>query len=227
MLKKIIIGALSAIVVTAVGISAYNTLASPNLQPLAQSGPTAVETQVQAVAATQGQNQGNGPAWLDGNTGSTAETQGTGTFQDTQARLANPTQSAITNGASQGQGRGYRGGGRNGDNANSSQSGTGIPDPQNGFQEWVSLSGTVSAYAPPNFTLLTSDGQNIAAQLGNLSYVSSLGLELQDGQQVSLTGYYDPSGSLAVGQISLIDSGQTYTLRDDSGRPMWAGGQGR
>jgi len=226
MLKKIIIGALSAIVVTAVGVSAYNTLASPNLQPLAQAEPTAVETQVQAVAATQGQNQGSGPVWLDGNNNRAAETQGTGTFQGAQTRLANPTQNAPANGATQGQGRGYRGGGRNGNNANSSQSGTGIPAPQNGFQEWGSLSGTVSAYVPPNFTLLTSNGQSVAAQLGNLSYVANLGLELQEGQQVSLTGYYDPSGSLAVGQITLIDSGQTYTLRDDLGRPMWAGGQG-
>jgi hypothetical protein len=104
--------------------------------------------------------------------------------------------------------------------------GTGVPDPQNGFSEWVTYSGTVSAYAAPNFTLLTDDGQSLAVQLGNLNYVSSLGLNLQDGDAVTVTGFVDPDGALAVGQITLAATGETFTLRGEQGRPMWAGGGG-
>jgi hypothetical protein len=225
MLKKLIIGALSAIVVTAVGVSVYNALAGSNPQIVTQGQPVAITTQTTTTTAAQGLGQGNGPAWQGNRNENQVATQETS--QVSQANLASSSLAGQANGAAQGQGRGYRGGGRGGNNANASQAGTGIPDPQNGFQEWVTLSGIVSNYIPPNFTLLTSDGQSIEAQLGNLSYVTGLGLELQEGQQVSLTGYYDPSGSLAVGQITLADSGQTFDLRDELGRPMWAGGPNR
>jgi hypothetical protein len=225
MLKKLIVGALSAIVVAAIGVSVYNALAGSSPQAVVEAQPTAVSEQATTTTAAQGLGQGNGPAWQSNNNGNQAANQGTS--QGSQANLANSNLAGQMNGAAQGQGRGYRGGGRGGNNANASQAGTGIPAPQNGFQEWVTLSGTVSSYVPPNFTLLTSDGQSIEAQLGNLSYVTSLGLELQEVQQVSLTGYYDPSGSLAVGQITLSDSGQTFELRDELGRPMWAGGPSR
>lgn len=225
MLKKIIIGALSAIVVTAVGVSAYNTLAGPNPQPLGQAESAAINLKVPAVAAAQGQGQGGGPAWQDTDNGSVDTAQAASL--PSQTNLASSNLAGQANSSVQGQGRGYRGGGRGGNSASAPQAGTGIPAPQNGFQEWVTLSGTVSGYIPPNFTLLTADGHSIAAQLGNLSYVANLGLELHDGQPVSLTGYYDPSGSLAVGQITLTDNGQTFELRDELGRPMWAGGPNR
>jgi NaMN:DMB phosphoribosyltransferase len=89
----------------------------------------------------------------------------------------------------------------------------------------VTYSGTVSAYVLPQFTLLTSDGQAILAQLGNQSYVASLGLVLQDGDAVTVTGFVDSSGALAVTSITNLSTGATYTLRDGtSGRPAWAGG---
>jgi len=225
MLKKLIVGALAAIVVTAVGVSVYNALAGSIPQKTAQVQSAAVTTQATTATTAQGLGQGNGPAWQSNKNENQVAIQETS--QGSQANLANSNQAGQGNGTTQGQGQGYRGGGRGGNNANTSQAGTGIPAPQNGFQEWVTLSGTVSSYVPPNFTLLISDGQSIEAQLGNLSYVSSLGLELQEGQQVSLTGYYDPSGSLAVGQITLTDSGQTFELRDELGRPLWAGGPSR
>ena len=94
--------------------------------------------------------------------------------------------------------------------------------------ELVTYSGTVSAYALPQFTLLTSDGQAILTQLGNQSYVASLGLVLQDGDAVTVTGFIDASGALAVTSITIQSTGVTYTLRDaSSGRPAWAGGRNK
>ena len=94
--------------------------------------------------------------------------------------------------------------------------------------ELVTYSGTVSAYVMPQFTLLTSDGQAILTQLGNQSYVASLGLVLQDGDAVTVTGFIDASGALAVTSITIQSTGVTYTLRDvASGRPAWAGGRNK
>ena len=92
----------------------------------------------------------------------------------------------------------------------------------------VSYTGWVSAYAAPEFTLLTADGQAILVQLGNQGYAESLGLVLQDGEEVTVTGFIDSSGALAVTSITLQSTGQTYTLRDSAtGRPSWAGGRNK
>jgi hypothetical protein len=93
--------------------------------------------------------------------------------------------------------------------------------------EWLTFRGIVSGYAPPSFTLLSDDGQTISAQLGSQSYIASLGLKLNDGDTVTLTAYWDTSGSLAVGQNILDASGQAFVLRDDLGRPSWGGGPNR
>jgi hypothetical protein len=174
MLKKILIGALAAIVITAIGFSVYNVLAKDTnrlaIEPVTTQSPT-------------GQTQrGNGQA-----------------------------------------GQGQRQTGNGQENA----PGYGIPNPQNGLTEWVTVQGVVSNYTAPNFTLTTTDGQAIAIQLGNLNYLSTLGLSLKDGDSVTLTGYYDSSGSFAVGTLTLDATGQTFTLRDEAGRPAWRGNGGR
>jgi len=169
MFKKILIGALAAIVITAIGFSVYNVLAKGTNQ--SASAPVATQPPVE-----QGQ-QGSGLGQQQG----------------------------------QGQGKGQ---------------GSGIPNSQNGLTEWTTVQGVVSNYAAPNFTLTTADGQVLAIQLGNLNYVNSLGLIMKDGDSITLTGFYDPSGAFAVGTLTLDATGQTFTLRDEYGRPAWRGGGG-
>ncbi len=132
--------------------------------------------------------------------------------------------------ASAAQGNG-NGNGRNG-NGQGSQfrgkggNGSGTPNPQNGLTEWVTFSGVVSDYVAPKFSLLTADGQTIPAELGNTNYVTNLGLALKDGDAVTVTGFWDTNGGLALKSLTLDSTGQTFTFRDDLGRPLWAGGQG-
>ncbi len=172
MLKKIIIGILAVLVITAAAVSAYNVWASP--------------------------------------------------AQAAQERTSNiNVQPAVQPGQGNGNGGGY---GKHGRNANSNNNVNATPNPQNGMTELLTFSGTVSNYAAPVFTLTTSDGKTINAQLGNLNYLSSLGLSLTNGEAVTVTGFWDASGSFAVQQITLNSSGQTFSLRDDLGRPLWRGG---
>lgn len=205
MIKKILIGVLAAVVIGAAGVSAYNVLA----------GESAVKA---ASPAPNGAQAGYGQA-------------GQGTAYRTPLAQQNPAQGTGLAGANaQGQqdrGNGSRGGGngrRQGQNGNGGQSAYATPNPQNGFTEALSFHGTISAYNPPTFTLLTDDGQSINAQLGNQSYVANLGLTLSNGDSVSISGYWDTSGAFAVQQITLDSSGQTYLLRDNLGRPLWRGG---
>ncbi len=127
---------------------------------------------------------------------------------------------AAAAGQGNGRGQGNQQHGGNGD-------GSGVPAPQNGLTEWVTYSGVVSSYAAPGFSLLTQDGQSIAAELGNVSYLNTLGLALQNGDKVTVTGFLDTNGGLALKSLTLESTGQTYNFRDDLGRPLWAGGRGR
>jgi hypothetical protein len=129
--------------------------------------------------------------------------------------------------ANGGQGNGQ--GGQSHGNQNAAGDQTGIPDPQpqNGLTEWVSYTGMVSAYAAPKFTLLTDDGQSIPAEVGNSRYANELGLVLQDGDRVSVVGFWDAGGGLALKSLTLEASGETFNFRDDLGRPLWAGGRGQ
>lgn len=234
MLKTLIVIALSTIVVGAVGVSAYNTVVTPSLQTEAVAVSASVDDASQVQPGT---GQGNGPAW--GNSGEAATMVGNGqSGQYTQSQTGGQyrgqqNQAAVQSvgqrgqfqeGQSQGQGRGGRGGGGRWAADNSSNSAAGMPDPQNGLTEWLSFHGMVSDYSPPSLTLVTDDGQYLVVELGNTNYVANLGLNLENGAGVSGIGFYDTNGGLTVGQITIDASGETFTLRDDTGRPLWAGG---
>jgi len=222
MLKKILIGVFSTLIVGAVGASAYNTVIAPRVS----NNPQIVTDQpVEALAAVeQGWQEqsantvapGNGPAWQTDDTPAGQPPA----FGNASQPAASSDQIGRQRGRGQG-GNGWRGGAAQDE---SSAIPAGEPDPQNGLTEWVSFQGTVSDYAPPSFNLLTADGQTIPVEIGNITYLSNLGLELQNGAQVLVQGFWDASGSVAVGQLTLVDSGLTFTLRDELGRPLWSGG---
>jgi hypothetical protein len=124
------------------------------------------------------------------------------------------------------QGQGNRGNGKGGNGNRGASRGNNVnADPQNGVIEWITVHGTVSEYSAPYFSLISDDGEMIAVQLGDLVFVEGLGLYLQDGDSVSITGYWDASGGLAVGMITVDATGQSFTLRDELGRPLWSGGR--
>jgi hypothetical protein len=104
---------------------------------------------------------------------------------------------------------------------------TGEPAPQNGFTEWIEYSGVVRDYSAGKFTLVTPTGEEIPAELGNQGYLTASGLALVDGDAVSVVGFWDAGGGLALKSLSLTSTGQTYNFRDEMGRPLWAGGPSR
>lgn len=208
MLRKIMFATLAVVVVLAAGFSAYNVL----------NGKAAEPTKASSTSL---------PTWSSGNqgrvTGSSLSNNGKGQAFN-QVNGAQIAQNS-GNGNNAGGGNGNRNGRRwQQSNSNGAQGGFAAPNPQNGMSELLTFTGTVSNYAAPAFTLTTSDGQVINAQLGNLNYVSSIGLSLSDGEMVTVIGYWDTSDSFAVQQITINSTGQSFTLRDDLGRPLWRGG---
>lgn len=202
MWKKALLGTVAVILIAAVGFSIYNVMtaqASTVPAGAAAAIPAAAEPPVQGGAAAV-QNQSSAP--------SAGPASGAGPGAQAGAGM----------GQGQRGGPGQRGPGQRGPGAGMN---AGAAGSQSGLTDWQTLEGTVSGLAAPNFTLVTADGESIPVQLGNLSYVSKIGLSLAEGQAVTLVGANEASGSLAVQSITV--DGQTYDLRDTTGRPLWAG----
>jgi hypothetical protein len=97
--------------------------------------------------------------------------------------------------------------------------------------EWVTLDGVVASVDSVELVVQTTDGQEILVDGRPWLFTQEQGFSVQVGDHVTLIGFYedgDPltsSGhSFEVGQIQNASTGQTVVIREDSGRPLWAGG---
>ncbi|MEN8171502.1 MAG: hypothetical protein ABFS03_01335 [Chloroflexota bacterium] len=236
MFKKILITTLSTVIVGAAGTSAYNAVVTQKAETGRENIPavslevtapeTAAEKTLEGTSPTDASGLGSENQFFGGQNDALNDGQG---YQGT-GNQGNGNQGIDSQGNGNqdidSQGNGNRGNGKGGNgNRGANRGGGENADPQNGLVEWVTFHGTVSDYAAPYFTLTNDDGQTLPAQLGDLGFVEGLGLYLEDGDVVSLTGYWDASGGFAVGIITLDETGQSFTLRDELGRPLWSGGR--
>jgi hypothetical protein len=98
--------------------------------------------------------------------------------------------------------------------------------------DWMTFEGVVTAFEMGDgaeMTVQTADGQDVAVGGGPSFYWTENGYSLDTGARVTVTGYYE-DGEFKAAEIQNLDTKDTIFLRDDSGRPLWAGrgrGQGR
>jgi hypothetical protein len=112
----------------------------------------------------------------------------------------------------QGQGQGQRGGkGRSGGQDGGQAAET---------MAWQTVEGTVIEVE--ELVVETADGQRVQVGLGPSHYREGLGFVLQVGDPVRVAGYYE-GDEFKAGQVEVLDSGASIVLRDETGRPMWAG----
>jgi hypothetical protein len=84
--------------------------------------------------------------------------------------------------------------------------------------EWESLTGRV-AFLDSEVTLQTSEGE-VLVGMGQAGYWEDFALEI--GDEVLVTGFYE-DGEFKAGTVENLTTGETIVLRDETGRPMWAG----
>jgi len=98
------------------------------------------------------------------------------------------------------------------------------PEPyQEADQAWTELSAKVVSLDGSELVLQTAQGEQLTAGLGKPSYWESQGLALQPGDEVQIRGFWE-DGEFEVGRLTLVATGQTVVIRDETGRPQWAGG---
>ena len=83
---------------------------------------------------------------------------------------------------------------------------------------FTAAAGTLK-YESPEWHLVTKDG-SYQLHFGNKNHLSSTGIELEDGARCKIEG-------IATGKdivvVSATMKGKTYSFRDESGIPLWAG----
>jgi len=222
MFKKILVFGLVGVVAVGAAVSAYNVVAGPASGEQAGAVNRAQDTVPPIGGSDQASAVDNTPV---GTPGAGVAAQGSGRQVGAAVQGSDWQSDTATQGNGQGKRYGQGGQGQSRGASQGAGTQTGVPNPQASQNESITLHGVVSNYAAPTFTLITDDGQSIAVQLGNQRFVTDLGIVLQEGDVVTLVGFYETSDSFAASTLTLDASGQIYTLRDQAtGRPIWAGG---
>lgn len=91
--------------------------------------------------------------------------------------------------------------------------------------EWLTFQGTVTSVTSGGLLLALADSGEISLTGRPWRFIQEQGGVFQAGDTTTLTAFYEGS-DIEVGQIVNEATGQSITVRDENGRPLWAG-QGR
>lgn len=90
--------------------------------------------------------------------------------------------------------------------------------------EQITLNGTVVSISPDLLVIELADGSLLEVEGRVLSFLNEKGFSLSAGDELKITGFYEGE-SFEVIQITNDGTGQTIRVRDQNGRPLWAGGR--
>jgi len=144
-------------------------------------------------------------------TGDSAEARG-GYGRNQEAVEAAPDAATVESPRQGGAGWQARGGG--------SADGTATGQAQ--VDEWLALEGAVVSVDEEALLVQAATGDELLVEGRPWSFALEQGFTARLGDRVTLMAF-DEDGELKVGQIANISSGRSIQLRDESGRPMWAG----
>lgn len=104
--------------------------------------------------------------------------------------------------------------------------GDGLGTGQAVVDEWLTLNGTVIVANTDELVVQTDAGDEVLLEGRALRFLQDGGFLAQMDQQLSLTGFYE-DGDFEVGGVQNLSTGQSMMVRDENGRPLWAGRAGR
>jgi hypothetical protein len=87
---------------------------------------------------------------------------------------------------------------------------------------WVTLHGTVMTADADVLLVQTDGGEEVTVENRPWWFAQEQGFSAEAGDAVTMVGFYE-NDDFEAGQISNAATGQTVSLRDENGRPLWAG----
>jgi hypothetical protein len=90
-------------------------------------------------------------------------------------------------------------------------------------KDWVTLDSTVGQISSEDLILLLSNGEQFVIEGRAWRYALEAGFLTEVDHQISVTGFFE-DGEFKISTIIDLTTNQSITLRQDSGRPLWAAG---
>ncbi len=118
---------------------------------------------------------------------------------------------------SAGRGSGKAGVGGRGQSATSQNPTADHPD------DWEQVFGEVLSVNETALHLALPDAETFVIEGQSWRYAQALGFTAQIGDEISISGFLE-NDEFKIGSLENMSSEQVVTLRDPSGRPVWAGG---
>lgn len=133
-------------------------------------------------------------------------------------------QSSAGDGSRQGNGGNGQGGNGQGGNGQTNSVGQGDGIGLENVEDWLTLEGAVTAVDESALVLQVADGELIVDGRVWL-YALEQGFSTEEGHAVAVTGFWE-DGEFKPVELVDTTAGGSVTVRDEGGRPYWAG-QGR
>jgi len=127
-------------------------------------------------------------------------------------------QRALAGQAAGAQGNGGGGAGLGQGNLSGDQAGIG----QAQVDEWLTLDGVASDVDGLALVITAGDGQEVVLDGQPWRYLLEQSFQVSAGERVRLVGFYE-NGRFEAGEVVNLDTGQDVLVRDENGRPLWAG----
>lgn len=93
-------------------------------------------------------------------------------------------------------------------------------------QESMAFSAEVVEITDDSLVLLAQNGSEVVIEGRAWQFAIDEGFTASINDSVEITGFYDDAGQFEVSWISSITNGSYASIRNESGRPNWAGGSG-
>lgn len=122
-----------------------------------------------------------------------------------------------------GYGGGFGGGNQRGGNGSANQTGN-YGEGQAQVTDTLTMEGTVVSVDENILVLETTGGETIEITNRGWWYAVESGFSAQVGDELSVTGFYESEDHFEVISMENLTNGQSISLREKTGRPMWAGG---
>jgi hypothetical protein len=106
---------------------------------------------------------------------------------------------------------------------NTTAPGDGTGTGQAQVDTWVTLEGFASTATADVVTFQADGGEQVLIEGRALRFIQEQGFAVQAGDRLRLTGFYE-GGEFEVGAIDNLTTGLSVPIREESGRPLWAGG---
>jgi hypothetical protein len=104
--------------------------------------------------------------------------------------------------------------------------GDGLGTGQAQVDEWLTLNGTVTVADDDELIVHVDGGGEVVMEGRALRFLQEQAFQVEAGQRLSLTGFYE-EGDFEVGTVANLTTGLSTLVRDENGRPLWAGRGGR